>query len=348
MKARKQFNVIAGHGLPISATCDAFLCAIYRDHPELREETAYFPGQGDLAYTVFIGDLVFKSPRFDNIRGKDKERGLQQRREAFAREFKVIDHLHDAGLPMTQAVGHGDDPAYYCMRRNTGIQLDPDDVDKMTAGEKRQIAKDLAGFMVGFAKAISAEDAKKLNFPDNALSPEYPPSAELKDFLASPAVAEVFEDNLSFCRQVIAGYEAACRDQPMVASHGDLHSGNILYDPKTKRIDGKIGAVIDFGLCRYLHPAKDCYQLCQDYKDDFISMLCDEYSKTSDRKLTLKDVKIHSCAIRISQVKDCLESKDREMWNRIPKLLELIASMKEDLAEPVAELKKTPAKKHDL
>jgi hypothetical protein len=331
----KEVFRIAG-AKPKGLTCNAFLRAIHRDHPELRGETAYFPKQGMFGFTAIIGDLVLKALRLDNIPEVHRESGLPFRKAAFEREVKLLRHLKGKGLPVPAFIGQGQDPPYYIMSRNTGIRLEQENLDKMSVRERRQLAKDLAGFMAGLSKAVSAEEAKDMGFGKGGKRGDDVDPKQFKVFLDDPAIAKTLGNNFDFCRQMQTEFSDKYEEyliEPRVFSHGDLHPGNILHDPAAKRIDGKSGGVIDLGLCHYLTPAKDCISLLFNYKPDFVAMVCDEYSKLTGRKLLVRDVIIPACAIRIGHLKQVLKNEYPEREERLPKLLKEIAGMKEYLAD---------------
>jgi len=83
--------------------------------------------------------------------------------------------------------------------------------------------------------------------------------------------------------------------------------------------------MIDFGCCRFLRPAQGCAALVHNYKDDFVAMVCEEYSNQTGSKLSLRDVKAWDCAnwvsnVRFAQdiVKD--EKQLQAVLNKIAKL----------------------------
>lgn len=321
---------------PVGVKCNAFVRAILRDHPELRGETVYFPRQGVFGYTAIIGDLVFKAARAEQHReGNRWEGDLAQFSRALARERKVLRHLKGKGLPVPEFMGEGDDPPYYCMVRCTGIKLEQQKLDEMTAQQRRRIAKDLAGFMAGLAKAFSAEEAQNMGLA-GLMEEEYITPEKFTELLDDPAVAKALGGNLDFCRQMQAEfakkYAEDRRNNNMVASHGDLWSDNILYDPVAKRIDGKGGCVIDLGLCRYSRPVREFAALSCFYKEDFVAAVCKEYAKLTGDNLSFRDVKVVECAQIVSSVKQFLEAEPENRQRQVPHLLEKIAVVKKNLA----------------
>lgn len=293
-------------------------------------------------YTAIIGDLVFKTARIDNIPEVHRESGVQFRRDSLEREFKILRHLKGKGLPVPEFIGEGHDPPYFCMARKSGIRLEREALDKMTVPEWRQIARDLAGFMAALTKAVSPEEAKSMGFGTGSMDAVFNKIEHFRAALDDPAVAAALGNNLPFCRdmqtELVKKYEEEYKHLQKVFCHGDFHPGNILHDPETKRIDGKTGCVIDLGLCHYDLQAENCSRLLNYYTDDFVAMVCDEYSSLTGEKLSLEDAKIFRCAALVSHVKQALEGKEKETRDRLPNRLEQIAKLRnsEDVRKKVS------------
>ena len=363
---RHAFSRAAGH-LPKQAEVGFFgdiLGAILEERPDLKalftkhttsvflgtvpnfnEPMIYFPKQGNSAYTVIVRkkegeEEVFKAPRIDNISDDNefKEVYAWDRVEQIKLEGRVLEHLHGMGLPVPELTYEGKETVFIGMTRMKGVKLDSVVIDKMTYQEKRQLAKDIAGFIAGFENAISDRDAEILGFNGDAYTTWELKPEDSQLALSNSAVIKALGENADFCRDMQKAfekkYEKEYRDVPQVPSHGDLHFGNILYDPETKKLSG----VIDFGGVGFTRPELNFGAFSQKCKDDFTSMLCEEYSEKSGNKITLQDVHITECARWINFLPAVLEGKDEKQLqyakDRISKLIKSLSTEPEKVALP--------------
>ncbi len=304
---------------PTGKTDRECLDAILRERPDLRGKPAYFPEQGYSAHTVIIGNEVFKTARTDS---RDVAY-LESLVLAIGHEYTILRYLQGKELPVAEATCKGQDAVFFGMTRVKGIKLDQAAIDMMTEREKRQVAKDIAEFMAKLSRAITTEDAKALGFTGHALAGEETTPEMLQKALNNPDVANALGDNLDFCRQIgvafTSKYKKEYSQMPLGVSHGDLQPGNILYDPVSKRLS----SVIDFGLCRVLPPVANCAYLLNFYKEDFVGMICKEYSGQTGNKITLKDAQIWACAAWITYVHPPKDKNLRPLtilMNRISKV----------------------------
>lgn len=296
-------------------TTSAFLGGVA---PNFNGAMAYFPEQGNSAYTVIVGgkvtrEEVFKAPRVDNIPDDGfKAPSIKDRVKQIELEGNILRHLKGRGLPVPELTCKGKETVFIGMTRMKGVELNSVVLDRMDKREKRQFAKDIAGFISGFEKAISAQDAKLLGFREDALTAMEMKPEDSQRALADPAVVEVLGNDADFCRDMQAvfekRYEKEYRDVPQVASHGDLHFDNILYDPETKRLSG----VIDFGGVGFCRPELNFGVFSQKCKDDITSMICEEYSKESGNKVTLRDIRVSECARYVVILSQMLESRNEK------------------------------------
>src|ERR1035437_2321952 len=84
-----------------------FLEAILRERPDLRGQQVYFPGQGQKAHTVIIGDEVFKGPK--QLHGEC--------RDDFDTECRVLKELEGSGLPIPRITTVGKDFLFFGMTK---------------------------------------------------------------------------------------------------------------------------------------------------------------------------------------------------------------------------------------
>lgn len=132
------------------APYELFLKAILQERPELQGEMAYFPGQGRMAYTVIIGDEVFKSPasRFS---------------ETPAEAAASLRALEGAGLPVPRVTCVGKRYPFYAMTRLPGVILDSA-VSALAPAQKEALAEDLTDFLFGMARAMRRMAAGRLEY----------------------------------------------------------------------------------------------------------------------------------------------------------------------------------------
>ena len=126
-----------------------FIDAILDERPDLAGQLIYVPKYGSRAYTVIIGDEVFKAPVY------------AQDIEAFETEYKTLQALGDNGLPIPEVMHVGKKAVFYSMTRLSGVTLydlcNPWN-DDLTPKQKQDIAKDIADFIVGMANAMPSQE----------------------------------------------------------------------------------------------------------------------------------------------------------------------------------------------
>jgi hypothetical protein len=143
-----------------------FLEAILRERPDLREETAYFPGhmytandnngtatghfQGNCSHVVFIGDEVFKGPT---------ELLLKRGESFFDEEYKTLKRFEGKNLPVPRVTYVGKETVFFAMTRLPGVQLPEDFMSRFTSEEVHVLADDLAGFITDTAEAFPQNDS---------------------------------------------------------------------------------------------------------------------------------------------------------------------------------------------
>lgn len=132
------------------------LDAILAERPDLCGKTAYFPGQGMAAghsaggnaHVIFIGDEVFKAPRW-----------ISQGDVAFfSREPEVLKQLEGRGLPIPRVTCIGRDAPFFGMTRMEGITIPKDFYRTFSPQELRCLARDLAAFAADMASALPVNE----------------------------------------------------------------------------------------------------------------------------------------------------------------------------------------------
>jgi hypothetical protein len=157
----------------------SFLGAIENERPDVKSKLVALSSHHGLAQVAMTEDEVFKGP------------AERISIDAFEEEIERQQTLAKAGLPVPSVTFIGKDTVFFGMKRMPGVEL-ASVFDTLTDQEKRNIAKQVATFVVDMALALPQKDGQ-------------------------------------------------------YARHEDLHMGNILIDPATK----KLTAVIDFGQVSY-------------------------------------------------------------------------------------------------
>lgn len=133
-----------------------FLEAIFAERPDLRDQHAYFPGQGQKAHTVIIGDEVFKGPR----------RPDGEYRDDFETECKYLQVLEKSGLPVPRVTAVGKDFLFVGMTKVPGVEMPSVFSSGLHQTQQQQLAKDLVNFVVEMAQALPPRDGRFLMHDD--------------------------------------------------------------------------------------------------------------------------------------------------------------------------------------
>ncbi len=287
----------------------AFLDAIMAERPDLARETAYVPEQGQCAHAVIIGDEVFKTARFDSG-------SLPEMREycvaAIERERNIYQHLKDKGLPVPEVTYEGQAFPFFGMTRLPGQCLTPDDLEKMPEDDKVRLAKELGALCADLSAVASEDDVKIMNVQG------WPFGADkYSGMFSDPRVKKMLGDDYNFCRQAVHEYidrhQEKYADGRKYLMHGDLHPGNILYDPKTKKLSG----LIDFGSSRFTWPENGFNNFFMTFPRDFVDVMLKEYSRCQPVQVTLRDMQLWGCVMIASQITTALGTHNEPWKNYI-------------------------------
>ena len=121
--------------------------AILRERPDLAGKEISVPPDGNISYTVFIGDEVFQAPT----------QSISVERHSFDRGYEMMQSLEGSGLPVPKVTYVGQETDFYGMTRIPGVVL-KDVLDTFTYEDKVQLGKDIAKFIVDLAEALPARD----------------------------------------------------------------------------------------------------------------------------------------------------------------------------------------------
>lgn len=124
-----------------------FLDAVLRERPDLRGKMAYFSEKGGYGHTVFIGDEVFKGPRYAGMV------------DGFDLEHQRLLQMEGKGLPIPKVTYVGKETVFYGMTKVHGIVL-YDVFKSFSLDEKRVLAQDIVQFIVGMAYALPQKNGQ--------------------------------------------------------------------------------------------------------------------------------------------------------------------------------------------
>lgn len=132
-----------------AATGNEFLESILAERPDLRDQPVYFPTQGAIAHTVFIGDEVFKGPLWKG-----------DAFSSFNKDIECLKPLQGKGIDVVPKITSiGTKSAFFSMTRMKGVVL-ADVLKDLSQDEKRALAKDIVAFFIDLAKALPTENGK--------------------------------------------------------------------------------------------------------------------------------------------------------------------------------------------
>ena len=127
-----------------------FLEAIFHERPDLKEKTAYFPGQGQKAHTVILGNEVFKGPRRPDGEYKDD----------FDTECTFLKALETSGLPVPRITALGKDFLFLGMTKMPGVVMPSVHTSALSQQEQHLLAQDLINFVIAMAHALPMQGEK--------------------------------------------------------------------------------------------------------------------------------------------------------------------------------------------
>ncbi len=294
-----------------SMSSNAFLDAILEERPDLREKVKsgavkpVFPGQGFSAYTVIVGDEVFKTSQgyaWPGIETKDLILGIE-------REHDLLQYLQDSELPMPKLTYTGRKLSFFGMTRLQGETLNRWDVDGLAPDDKRQLAKDIATFCADLANAVPADDAVKMNLDASPAEVMFD-AKQLRADMDSARARKLFGERYDFFKKAVDDYIDYREKNPATAEkvlmHCDLKDGNMLWNPETKRLTG----VIDFGLSHLTSVESGFKKLYEKFPADFTDMVLEEYAALQSIKITRQQVQTWACAEYVAYALNVQKSTD--------------------------------------
>ncbi len=242
----------------VQTGANAGLERVLAERPDLIGQPCVMPQAGLSALTYLFTDEVVKMPR------------LPSQHDDFAREHRILAHLHAAGLPVPAVTATGSDDAFYCQERKTGAHFDCDRLER--AGFFATAACQIADFMLAAQQAVSEHDAANLG-----LKTATPDRAQLEALLQMNDFQSVLRQSDEDIVDALRAYVASRDGVEPVFMHADLQPANLLCDPVT----GELKTVIDFGLCHYGDPAVAFHALYRYFPHDFVDTVADVYAQAT-------------------------------------------------------------------
>ncbi len=291
---------------------EAFVKAILDERPDLKalvksgQVTPKFPGMGNSAYTVIIGNEVFKTAQSEGwaptgITSADLVLGIERERD-------LLGFLNDKDLMVPRLTHVGKNFLFFGMSMLGGDVLTRYDVEAMQPDDKRKVAKQVAEFYVGLSQAVPVEDAKRMNLDVSPAEWSFDPKQLYAEFSSNQRVREAFGERYDFFKAAIEGYigyhEQKTADNGQYLMHCDMKDGNLLWNPATRDLTG----VIDFGLSHLTGIESGFKKLCEKYPADFADMVMEEYSSRQHVNVTRKEVQQWACVEYVSYVLDELKA----------------------------------------
>jgi serine/threonine protein kinase len=208
---------------------------ILQERPDLRKERPFCANNGNFGYAFIFNNEVFKAPKDLDYRSDDEIV------ENFQKEIKIQQALAAQNFPVPQITYAGKKAFFFGMQKINGLSL-KDALSgvyvKLSERQRKYIILGIASFKAKLEKAdlgaiLPSEDAFALSPGDLLLA---------REGLSTPVVQKILTeqapDFLPALQKFLDDYPSR---QPGII-HGDLHGGNILFNPKT----GKISGFLDF------------------------------------------------------------------------------------------------------
>lgn len=248
---------------------------ILEERPDLRNEKPFCTPEGNYGYAFIFNNEVIKAPKNLNCYGDDEIV------EAFQREMKIQQALAAQGLPVPKITYTGQSAFFFGMEKINGLPL-KDALSgvyvRLTRPQRRNIIRGIASFKAQLEKAdlgalLPSDDAFALTPEELLLARE-----GLSDPVVQKILAAQAPDFLKALQKSLDDYPS--RTSGII--HGDLHGGNILFDPKT----GKISAFLDFGrVKRTVVPDAEFLSLEECYDPGFALAVQKAYQKLTGKEV---------------------------------------------------------------
>lgn len=235
---------------------------------DLAGQPCVMPGQGLSSFVFLFTGEVIKAPR----EGQDEK--------DFLREYRVLNHLHAAGLPVPAALMSNQTPAFFSQERMDyhrhffAANVAPNTPAEDTA------AADIAKFLFKTHQAVTPADARRLGYADQAGA-----LGMIKDLAQLPSISRLLAISDYDLADELGDYARGRKGQPSKFFHSDLNPSNMLVDEKSR-----ISGFIDFGRCHYGDIAVSFHTLYHHYTHAFVDKIADHYAAlTNEKPIRLED-----------------------------------------------------------
>lgn len=209
-------------------------------------------------------------------------------------------------LPIPKVIYYSKDDYVFGYKKIPGVLLSREIYMQLTPAEKNQFADDFAQFLCELHTSIPLVAARNIAVPFTTIrltDADWP----LKPAELQQKISPKIESSLQAIFNIfIKEYQRIVQsNQPAMVVHNDLHSDNILIDPKTKRLSGIIdftSAAIDTAYhdFRYLH----LIDL------EFVAHAVEAYNQIAPDQLIVADAYIYCMATEFSRLSEALARKD--------------------------------------
>lgn len=210
-------------------------------------------------------------------------------------------------LSIPKVIYYSKDDYIFGYKKIPGVLLSREIYMQLTPAEKKQFADNFAKFLCELHTSIPLDIARNIAVPfttirltdaDWPLKPEAL-QAKLASSLTDKSLQELFN------RFIIDYQRIVQSNQPVMVVHNDLHSDNILIDPKTKKLSGIIdftSAAIDtaYHEFRYLHLIDM----------ELVLLVVQAYNQKSGENLTARNAYVYCMATEFSRFTEALENED--------------------------------------
>ncbi len=236
--------------------------AIVATRSDLSGQPCVMPGQGLSSFVFLFTDEVIKAPRD----GQDEK--------AFLREYRVLNHLHQAGLPVPAALMSNDKPAFFSQERMAyhrhffAANVAPNTPAEDTA------AADIAEFLFKTHQAVTPADARRLGYHDQSGA-----LGMIKELAQQSSIARILAISDHDLADELADYARSRKGQAQRFFHSDLNPSNMLVDENSR-----ICGFIDFGRCHYGDIAVSFHTLYHHYTHAFVDKIADHYGALTGEK----------------------------------------------------------------
>ncbi|GMU19808.1 MAG: hypothetical protein AMXMBFR12_09990 [Candidatus Babeliales bacterium] len=208
-------------------------------------------------------------------------------------------------LPIPKVIYYSKDDYVFGYKKIPGVLLSREIYMQLTPAEKNQFVDDFAQFLCELHTSIPLVAARNIAVPFTTIrltDADWPLRPEaLQAKLASSVTDKTLQE--LFDRFIIDYQRVVQSNQPLMVVHNDLHSDNILFDPKTKKLSGIIdftSAAIDSAYhdFRYLH----LIDL------ELVAHTIEAYNQIAPDRLIVRDAYIYCMATEFSRLSEALEN----------------------------------------